>query len=214
MPSIDDPRFAIPERLPFPAGVSPFRQKGNAYLADVPWLDSTVRGGFAAAVAALEDPAARAFFAQQFRSSDWYDAYPGALLEAAAARLRGVPFARHRRETGEHHARNAAGGIYRTLLRVISEENIALWGPRIGSIFFAFGKTETRVAGPRTVRAVRSGVPVDLVRWTGFAIAGFAEASLRLSGASTAECAIGDVEESGSAHGRPLFRIELTMRWV
>ena len=196
-----------------PAGASAYRQKGNAYLGDRPWLDQSVRGGFAAAVAALPDPGARSFLSQRFKPSEWYDAYPGALLEVGAARLRGVPFAVHRRETGAFHAHHAMRGVYGALLRLISNESVAVWGPRISALYFDFGRTQTRVEGKRSVSASRSGIPADLVQWTAYAVAGFAEGALQIAGADDARCVVTDVVEAGGSPGRPLYQIELSMTW-
>jgi hypothetical protein len=129
MASIDDLDFAPPRELPFPVGTSPFRQRGAAYLADYRYYDAVVMGGHRAVIEAVADPAVRAFFRQPFRTSEWYDAYPGAYIEAVAARLRGLSFERHRRHTGIWHAEDAAHGIYATLLRIVSNENIAVWAP-------------------------------------------------------------------------------------
>jgi hypothetical protein len=212
--SLDDPAFRPPAALALPAGASEYRQKGNAYLGDRPWLDQCVQGGFATAVAALPDAGARSFLSQPFKASEWYDAYPGALLESTAATMRGVPFARHRRETGAFHARHAMHGVYGSLLRLISNESVAVWGPRISALFFDFGKTQTRVEASRSVAASRSGIPADLVQWTAYAMAGFAEGALQIAGAHEARCVLTDVVEcGGGAFGRPLYQIDMSMTW-
>jgi hypothetical protein len=193
--------------------MSPTRQKGNAYLGDVPWLDGAVRGGFSPAVAALPDAGSRTFFAQRFRPSEWYDAYPGALLELTAARLRGVPFARHRRETGHYHAEHAARGIYGALLRMVSNESVALWGPRIATLYFEFGKTETKTVGDAHVIATRSGVPRDLVQWNAYVMQAFAERTLALAGARDPVCSLGEVIVERQIGGREVCSFALEMRW-
>jgi hypothetical protein len=212
MASIDDPVFAPTLTLPFPVGESPFRQKGNSYLGDVRYLDSCVPGGFDAAVAALPDPALRAFFQQPFRPSDWYDSYPGMQLEMTAARLCGTSFSAHRRKTGAWHAEHAARGLYGTLLRFISSENVALWAPRISSLYFEFGRTETRVVGAGEIAATRRGIPRELVQWIIFASVGFCEKTLHISGATRAAIDIGEVEHDAHAHGRQLMRVNLCVR--
>lgn len=209
----EDPLFAPPSTLPFPAGASPFRQKGNAYIVDRPWLDESVRGGFAAAVAAIPDAPVRAFLNQRFKASEWYDAYPGAVLEATAARLRGVAFSRHRRESGAYHARHAMRGIYASLLKVISNDNVALWCPRIASMYFDFGKMTTREAGAKSVIATRSGVPAGLVQWSGYAMMAFVESALEIAGARGVRCAVSDVVESDRAFGQATYRMDFTATW-
>ena len=44
--AFDDLTFAPPQTLQVLAGASPFRQRGNAYIADHPWLAQSVRGRF------------------------------------------------------------------------------------------------------------------------------------------------------------------------
>jgi hypothetical protein len=211
--SIDDPMFAPSATPPFAPGASPFRQKGNAYIGDRPWLDHAVRGGYDAAVAAIADPAARAFLAQRFLASEWYDAYPGALLELTAAKLRGVPFAKHRREAGAFHARQTVRGIYAALLAFVSNESVALWGPRIAALYFDFGKTTSRVIGPNAVASSRVGIPADLVQWSAHAIAGFAETAVELAGGRDVRCALTGVKEERRAGERAGYRIDLTIEW-
>ena len=211
--SIHEPAFAPPAVLPFPVGTSPFRQKGNGYLGDFAYFDGCIRGGAKAVIAALPDGPVRAFHEQSFRGSDWYDAFPCTLLHAAAARLRGVGYLEHRRQVGAYHANAAAGGIYRALLRVISNENIALWAPRVSSIFFEFGKTETKVIGPREVVALRRGVPSGLVQFVMGASWGFGEQSLKLAGAHATNVELGEPEPDGREHGVELWRIGVTLRW-
>src|SRR6185437_4308161 len=111
MASINDLELSPPQELPFPPGTSPFRQRGAGYLADVRYYDAVVRGGHQAVIDAIPDAGVRTFFRQPFRTSEWYDAYPGAVIEMAAARVRGMSFERHRRGTGAWHAEDAAHGI-------------------------------------------------------------------------------------------------------
>jgi hypothetical protein len=211
--AIDDLAFAPPRAPPFPVGTSPFRQRGAAYLADFRYYDAVLRGGRHAAVEAISDPALRTFFGQAFRTSEWYDAYPGAMMESAVAKVRGMSFERHRRYTGVWHAEDAVHGIYATLLRMVSNENIAVWAPRISSLYFEFGKTTSRVTGPREVTAVRRGVPVELVQWLMFASAGFVEATLRLAGASNPQVTVLDIAPDGHDHRRDLVKIDARISW-
>ncbi len=213
MASIHDPAYAPPAVLPFPVGTSPFRQKGNGYLGDRRFLEEVVRGGYDRVVDALPDPASQKFFRQSFKPSEWYDAYPGTQLELAAARLRGLTFEEHRRQTGVWHAQAATRGIYGALLRVVSNESVALWGPRISAIYFEFGKTETRAAGSKEVRGVRRGVPAELAQWVMFASIGFCKGALEAAGARSASAGIGEVTPDGHAHGRDLVQVELWMKW-
>lgn len=212
MGSIYEPSYAPPREPPFPVGTSPFRQKGAAYLADERYYDATLPGGFRGLLAQAPDPL-RAFFLKGFRASEWYDAYPGAMLEALAARVRSLPFEQHRVRTGTWHAEDAVKGIYGALLKLVSNENVATWAPRISGIYFEFGKTETRVAGPRLVTGLRRGVPVELAQWLMFASAGFGTEFLRRAGGRNAKTEIGEVTPDGRSYGRDLVKVELRLTW-
>jgi len=211
--SIVDPLFGPPLSHPFPAGTSPFRQKGNGYIGDFAHFELCVPGGARAVIAALPDPGTRIFFGQRFRSSEWYDAFPGVMLHATAAQLRGLPFAEHRRQVGVYHA-STAGSVYRTLLKVLSNEAIAVWGPRVSSIYFEFGKFETRASGPNEVTGVRRGMPAGLVQSTMHGSKGFTEETLRLAGAKLATFEIGPVDPGGRLHAQPLFDAAIRVRWT
>ena len=209
-----DPAFAPPARLPFPPGTGPFRQKGNGYLGDLAYFEASVRGGSGAVIQALPDAALRAFHEQRFRGSEWYDAFPATALHSAAARLRGVAFAEHRRQVGAYHAREAGGGIYRTLLRVLSTDNVAVWAPRVSSIYFEFGKTKTSAVAPKDVAGVRSGLPEGLLQFVMFASKGFCEETLLLAGAKTASFDLGAVRIDDRAHGQDLYSVDFFIRWT
>jgi hypothetical protein len=212
MGSIADPIFGPPLVCPFPAGTSPFRQKGNGYIGDLAHLDTCVAGGATAVVATIRDPGTRSFFSQRFRASDWYDAFPGAVLHAAAAQVRGLSFAEHRLHVGAYHA-SMAGSVYRALLRVLSNEAIAVWGPRVSSIYFEFGKFETRTAGSNQVEGVRRGMPAGLVQCTMYGSRGFTEQTLRLAGATRVLFEIGSVDPGGNGHGQSLYDAAIRVRW-
>jgi hypothetical protein len=210
---VQDPLFNTPWTPPFPPGKSPFRQKGNGYRGDLEYFASEVQGGVKAVIAGIPSEPMRAFLEQSFVGSEWYDAYPCAVMHASAARIRGVSYAEHRTQVGAYHASAAMNAIYRSLLRVVSNQSIALWGPRISSIYFEFGKFETRVVGPNEVSGVRGGVPAGLVQFVVFASKGFCEKALQLAGARTASMEFHDVEQDGSAHGQSLYKTSLTLRW-
>ena len=160
----------------------------------------------------VADEPTRAFLSQRFLASEWYDAFPNIAMQLSAARLLGLTFEEHRRRVGGFHA-NALNGIYRALLRVVSNENVAIWGPRAMALYWDFGKTETRVVGDRHVVAVRRGVPKALARWLVWATIGFADATLRLSGASQTTTTVGEVRDDGQRAGLELCSVVLSMVW-
>jgi len=202
-----------PRLSTFAPGQSPFRQKGAAYLGDFEMLDGMVQGGFAQVLMRISDPAVRAFLAQKFHASEWYDVMPNPCMQRVAAALRGVRFERHQRDTGAWHAERAVRGVYRSLLKYVSNANIALWGPRMSSIYHEFGKMRADVGEGNLVRCLRSGVPQALVTWLTPAVVGFAETALVRSGARTATLRFDPPEPDGGAAGNLLVRIAGELTW-
>jgi len=212
MPALSDREFDPPLRIPFAPGASPFRQKGHAYVGDFEYFESRIPGGPAAVLRHVTDDALRAFLSQRFVGSEWYDAYPCLTLHVVAARLAGLTFEEHRRRIGAFHAQ-AMNGVYRALLRVISNENVALWVPRITAVYWDFGKTDSRVAGPHDVEVMRRGTPRGLLQWLVYASVGFADATLRASGAPSARTTIGEVVREGEQAGQELCSVALRITW-
>lgn len=213
VPSIYDAKFAPEEVGSFPPGTSPFRQKGSAYLGDFEALEKMVPGGMAALLNAITDERLRTFLRAKFHAGDWYDVLPNLQMQKVAARLRGVSFTAHQREIGMWQAENAARGIYRALLRVVSTEYVALWGPRISAIYHQFGKFETRVTAHNTVDGVRSGVPEHVVQWLMVTTGGFCERALELTGAKNPRMTFGEPFIDGRYSGQDLYSVPSRTTW-
>lgn len=207
-----DPYFRLPEQIPLAPGTSPFRMKGDSYNAAMLFLNSRVPGGFPAVVAAM--PAnMQAFFKQSFRPSDWYDVVPNPYMHTIAAKLRGIPFRAHIQDNGSWHAEHAMRGPLRTLLRVLSHENVALWLPRISATYHDFGKTETKPVGDGKVRGKRTGMPRSLVPWYTALSAAFCEKALSIGGASNPRMLYGTAEPEGSRSGQDIYSLHFEIMW-
>jgi hypothetical protein len=210
---VTDAAFDVPPEPLFPTGVSPFRQKGMVYLGNQEFYAERIPGGMAAVVRSLPNDRQRSFFEQRFQASEWYDALPNAYLQQAAARLRGVMFIEHGRQVGAWHARARMTGIYRAMLKVVSNESVALWIPRLSSVYYDFGRLDTRVVGARRVSIVRSGIPAALVRLQSAVMIGMGEETLALSGAREVRAVLNDVTPDGSSSGCPLYRLAGDLSW-
>lgn len=212
MSTIFDPAFAPLASLPYPAGTGPFRQKGSAWLGDFEFLSTSVPGGLEALFSRL-DPSLRSFVQGRFSASEWYDVFPNPALMVVAARMRGKSFVEHQRDVGRWHAKRGFGGIYRSLLRFVSNQNVALWGPRVSGLYHEFGRCESKVAGPNHVHVERKGVPRGLVQWLIVTSGAFCEETLSLGGARSPRLEVGIPRESGEAAGQTLFDVPLDARW-
>ena len=213
MRQLNDPDLSPPLTTPFAPGTSPFRQKGNAFIGDFAYFEKCVPGGVSAILKSISDEATRTFLSQKFVSSEWYDAFPNLTMQVAAARLRGMSFEEHRRHVGTYHA-EALSGVYRALLRIVSNENVATWGPRIAALYWDFGKTETRVSGPREVSGIRRGTPKALLQWLAWASAGFVDTTLRMAGARDAMTVLDDVQSEPRVHGQEMCSFRLRITWT
>ncbi len=214
MATIYDPKFAPPAAALFPPGTSPFRQKGTAYLGDFEVLNTLVPGGMPAILKAIPDDATRAFLAKPFHAGEWYDVLPNLQMQKAAAKLRGVSFTAHQRDIGRWQAEHSFRGLYRALLTlVLSNENVALWGPRISAIYHQFGKFETKPAGPRAVEGVRRGVPEGVVQWLMVTSGAFCERVLEFGGAREPRMTFGEPMLEGRHSGQDLYAIPIRVTW-
>ena len=212
MRHLNDPDLSPPLTNPFAPGTSPYRQKGNAFIGDFAYFEKCIPGGVPALLRSISDDATRTFLSQKFIASEWYDVFPNLMMQVAAARLRGMSFEEHRRHVGTYHA-EALSGVYRALLRIVSNENVATWGPRISALYWDFGKMETRVAGPREITGIRRGTPKPLLQFIAWASTGFVETTLRIAGARDAMMVMDDVETEGRVAGVEICSFKLRITW-
>ncbi|MDC0745028.1 hypothetical protein [Polyangium mundeleinium] len=210
---LTDARFDLPPDLPFAPGASPFRQKGHVYRGNHDFMNKRVPGGLAALRQSLPTPELGKFFEQRFEVSAWYDSLPNIYLQDAAARVRGVPFEEHARELGVWHARERLKGFYSVLLRAVSTESVAVWAPRVPSMYYSFGKFQTRIVAPRRVSLAVRGVPVILARWLGAIMAAAGGEMVLMAGARDLHCEFPSAEPDGTAYGVPVCRLEGEVTW-
>src|SRR5262249_12516841 len=117
--------------LPFPAGSSPFRIKGNAYINNRLFAALRVPGGIDAVIASLRHPELQAFFSQRFLASSWYDYFPLLLITRVEVVLMGRPWPEVLHTMGEALADRDLGGIYKLLLKFTSPKEAMLRMPKV-----------------------------------------------------------------------------------
>src|SRR5262249_25685045 len=108
-----------PADLPFRAGDSPFKTKGNAYNSLKAFHAVHVPGGGEAVADALHADL-RAFYLQTFLAGGWYDFLPMQLLEKVAISIVGGDSATFLRELGLHAVNRDMKGVYKLLLHFTS----------------------------------------------------------------------------------------------
>jgi hypothetical protein len=208
-----DPYFSIPAQSPFPIGRSPFRQRGQVYVRNLVFWNAAIPGGVAALCAQMRDPAMARFLQQRFAPSELYDALPSALATAAIARLRKISTYQCLRELGAFQADDAFGGFSGVLLRLLSNETVATWLPRLSASFHDFGSIETKVAGPGVVRGVRYGMPRMFLQVWGTTATEITERILSRAGAVSPRCLVLEPEPDGDVEGYEVFRVPFEVRW-
>ncbi len=213
MPNLNDALFLPKETSPFEPGACPFRLKGNSFLNDFGSHDQAVPGGSSATIARIADPRVKEYCQRTFVVSEWTDVYAGAIFDSTGARLSGLGFERFMRGAGKYQAQINMRGVYGALLRVIGEDAIARWAPRMAGIYFDFGKFETSVVAPNEVLCVSRGIPGGLVQWLAFSSLGFTEEALMIAGAKRADSKILEPTPDGNLYGQALWRLPVLLRW-
>ena len=201
-----------PDELPCPVGQSPFRIKGMAYrltwesCADVP-------GGAEAVIERLPSGEARAFLTQKFLAAGWYDVLPMIWLDVARADVLGLPPERSLALGTTKHARASLGGIYRSLLRLLSTSTAAAVLPRIVHTYYDFGTVTTSQDGPDGVYGVVRGVPALIAGWYMICSGAFAAEALSLGGAREVSVEWAPPKPAGRRDGFPLTDLSWRLRW-
>jgi hypothetical protein len=217
MASIHDVLFQLPPRQPFRFGTGPFRCRGSVYRDDRALTEKLLapRGlTVAELVKRQNDPAFEAFFAQpRFNASDWYDVQPLLYMDALVARARGVPHLQHVRDAALMHAQNALGGFTSVVLRLVSNESVATWLPRISGWYHDFGHVESKVVGEGRVRSIRYGMPAIYVQAWSVTAVHFCEFVLARAGAKEPRATVLEALPDGVREGHPLYRITMDMSW-
>jgi hypothetical protein len=218
MATIHDAIFTLPPRPPFRWGTSPFHARGSVYREEIALSDRLLeKAGQPRALEVAKgqgDPALDAYLAQRFSTTDWYDIMPVLYFAATVARARGVPFSQHVRDTAIAHAESALSGFTSIVLRLVSNESVATWLPRISGWYHDFGTVETKVVGARQVRGVRSGLPFPYVQPWSITAMEFAEHVLARSGAKDPRAHTLDAEPDGSRDGCALYRVSFEVKWA
>ncbi len=216
MPGIHDPLFALSPKSPFRWGASPFHARGVIYSEEIAVANRFLGGNALGAIhrVGAGDPGLEAFIGQKFSSLEWYDGVPGVYFAAAVARARGISFNQHMRDVALAHAARAVTGFSGIILKLISNEAVASWLPRVSAWYHDFGGADSKVIGPGHVRGTRWGMPQFLVQGWSVSAMHFTEAVLAKAGAKEPRAHALGAEPDGESHGQPLYRIAFDVTWV
>jgi hypothetical protein len=217
MTTVHDPIFDVPSRPMYAWGSSPFHMRGVVYRDAIPLFDRLLgpQGLTTAEVLRRNgDALLEAFYRQRFSATEWYDIYPSIHLAPLVAKAYGATLDQHMRTAALVHADWARQGFTSVILKLVSNEAVATWLPRISGWYHDFGRVETRVVGARHVRGTRSGLPVFAVQ--GWSVLGmhFTEHVLAHAGAKAPRVRALEAEPDGTHEGCPLYRVTFDVEWA
>jgi hypothetical protein len=201
------------EEIPTAPGHSPFRIKGVA------WCETIARheelpGGRSAVSALLPTEPLRRFYAQSFLPSGWYDVMPMLFVDAAAAKVMGVPLVEALRVGTRWQAHRVLSGIYRSFVKVMVPSAIAWAIPRLAANYFDFGAVTTQRVSVQRVRGVVAGVPVALAEWYAVTAGEFVLVALELCGCVRPSLEWEIPARSSFRDGFALVDLVFDIRWV
>jgi hypothetical protein len=211
--SLLNPVFDLPPTPPFAPGKSPFCVAGTVYRTLATFIEVSVPGGMKAMKSALPDPRLALFLDEPFTTTRKYDAVPVAYVAAAAAKVRGVPFAEQIRDANRF-AEERVGVVYRALLSCLSADALARALPQAVRIVQDFGTVRTEVVGSKHVKGVRGGIPQVLARWFAYSSAAYLERALVRAGAKQVRVEFDGVARDGELEGHPTYAAPFHITWA
>lgn len=153
-----------------------FRTKGIGYRGHMEYVAKHVKGGVAAMNAAFDSDELRAYFAQPFVASGWYDVMPLVYAGDVCARLMGVPLDTFLRARAKHQVDLDLAGVYGFLARFANKGLIARGVSDATARYFDFLTVESHQTLPDRVETHINGVPVAIVDWMGVLMVAYSDA--------------------------------------
>jgi hypothetical protein len=201
------------DELPFPAGEGPFCVKGIFHRGNIEYIERVVPGGLQAVLAAVRDPALRAFMEQPFVASSWYDIFPLVASSYPCAELCHKTLDSYLRQRAQYQAEQQGAGVYRSLLALTSPAVVAVKLPLLAAQLYKFGTTEAREIGPREVEIVRGEMPAALLPWYIPGTESYVLTALRMRGAKNPRAKTSSFRYQGKQHGLVIGSVRHVVSW-
>ena len=202
-----------PASWPFAPGEGPFRIKGTGYRGHLEYVEASVPGGVQGMIARFDDARLAQFFAQPFLAASLYDLYPLVAAAGPCAVACGLSARDFVDRRSRAQAPKDVGGVYRFLLAMVPTMSVARRVPQLFTQVFDFGRAESVREDAGEVDAAFDGIPAPFAPWFGQVFTSYGEAALVASGAKRGAFSVRSTTPSGSAHGVPLARIGVEIRW-
>lgn len=192
---------------------SPFRTKGIGYRGHMEYVAKHVKGGVAAMNAAFEDDELRAYFAQPFVASGWYDVMPLAHAGDVCARLMGVPLDTFLRARARHQVDLDLAGVYGFLARFATKGLIARGVSDAAARYFDFLTIDSHQTHADRVETAMSGVPVSIVDWMGVLMVAYSDAVFDAVGKPGHAARYRRGKKRDTCHGVAVTDFVIEIRW-
>jgi hypothetical protein len=202
-----------PLRASFAPGKSPFRGKGVTYRNYFDYVDEFIPGGRERLLAALGDPALRAFATQPFLAGTFYDTLPMVALCETAAGLMQRPFVQFVREFSAVSAERDTKGVYRMLLKLVSPNLVMERVPAVAKQYFDFITASVEKISPKSYRSTARGVPEMVAQFYMLSTEAFLARALTLAGAVEPMQRWLQPTPEGTRDGAPLVTLRREVWW-
>ena len=146
-------------------------------------------------------------------ASSFYDLHPLVMAAGPSADLSGLTPRAFAETRSRRQAPKDLRGVYRFLLSMVPTRTVARRIPQLFTQLFDFGKAEISREECSEIDATFDGIPSALAPWFGTVVCAYGESALRTSGAERASFTLRPAMLAGSAHGVPLARFIVEIRW-
>lgn len=202
-----------PERASFAFGASPFRVKGVLYQGTQAFFEQNLQGGMTSLLSEIDDPGLRAFIAQKFLPSGWYDVLPVPALIACEARALRMGLPEYLLHRTRYQAKRDLGGVHGWVLRLATPGLVATRLPKIMSQMFDFVRVDAVREDGNLVEVRFHGIPATLVDWLHNALNVYSETALKLAGARGVDIGLPRALPSGEVQGVPTITMAMQLSW-
>lgn len=204
--------FRIDDPLPVPPGQSPFRMRGLYYDRMIAKLKADF--GLDHVLREIEDPSVRAFAAQKFAWTGWYDALPAKPICAAAVRLSGVDFEKMLTERTRLGALDVIPSAFRMAFRIPGPAALASQVALVAAQMMDFVHVEVDESRLDFTSGWGRGVPLYVAPHTASTVVGFFLAMFEMRGGADVRGGYSDVVKDGSRHGFETVAIRYEFSWT
>jgi hypothetical protein len=212
------PLFNITDKLPLPAGQSPFHVRGFYYARRLMRVE-TLPGGIERLRQQLRDESVREFVMQPFAWTRWYDALPTMPIYAALARMEGVDFESAVREGTRKSAHALVPGAdsLSSLFRMAERfTRPGLLASRVTQIVLGLVDFTRITLDPFELgrgSGVGSGIPLIIAPNVGNLVLGWFQGMLEVAGAKDINARYADVVIDGERNGFPTVSMRYEFSW-